>query len=323
VAQLLAFGRAQVLDTRRIDLAEVVAEFEPLLRKSLHRHHELHVIGEPGVIVEADPAKVQQVLMNLVLNAADAMPEGGRVEVHVGIQDVLHVDASDPEPLTPGRYGVIQVGDLGVGMDDVVRRRAFDPFFTTKPRGKGTGLGLSTAYGIVRQHLGTILVDSAVGLGTRMRVLLPTAVPAPHLAATTAPLPDVLIGPTATVDAGARTVLVVEDEGVVRELVRVALTRAGFRVLAARDGEEAMVRAAAHSGRIDLLLTDVVMPGLSGPELARRFRQARAESRVLFMSGYAADVIAEEGALAGDADLLSKPFTPDELVARVHDALGT
>jgi signal transduction histidine kinase len=321
VGQLLAFGRAQVLDTRRIDLAESVVEFEPLLRKSLRMHHELHVVSEPGIIVEADRAKVQQVLMNLVLNAADAMPEGGRIEVHVGVQDVRHVDPSEPEPLEPGQYGVIQVGDRGVGMDELTRRRAFDPFFTTKPRGKGTGLGLSTAYGIVRQHRGTILVDSGVGLGTRMRVLLPIAASVPHLVEGAAPLPNVKITPAAPVDDGARAVMVVEDEAAVRELVRVALTRAGFRVLAARDGEEALVRAAAHPGRIDLLLSDVVMPGLSGPELARRFRQARSEARVLFMSGYASDVIAEDGALPSDAELLSKPFTPDELVARVRAVL--
>jgi signal transduction histidine kinase/ActR/RegA family two-component response regulator len=321
VAQLLAFGRAQVLDTRRIDLAEVVAEFEPLLRKSLSVNHDLTVIAEPGIIVDADRAKVQQVLMNLVLNAADAMPSGGRVEVRVGVADIDQPDPSDPEPLARGAYGVIEVEDVGVGMDEETQRRAFDPFFTTKPRGKGTGLGLSTAYGIARQHRGTIEVVSALGEGTRMRVLLPLATAVPHLVDSAPPLPDVLISPGMPADEGARTICVVEDEGAVRELVRVTLTRAGFRVLAARDGEEALTRVAAYDGRIDLLLSDVVMPGLSGPELARRMRQARPSARVLFMSGYASDVIADEGGSISDGGLLAKPFTPDELVARVREAI--
>ncbi len=321
VAQLLAFGRAQVLDTRRIDLAEVVAEFEPLLRRSLGVSHELRVLAEPGIVVEADRAKVQQVLMNLVLNAADAMPAGGRVEVLVGIAHDIHPDPSDPEPIAVGSYGMISVNDTGVGMDEVTRRRAFDPFFTTKPRGKGTGLGLSTAYGIVRQHRGTILVESAVGSGTRMRILIPIAAPAPYLVITAPSTPDVPMAAVPPVADGAHTVLVVEDEPSVRELVRAALSRAGYRVLAARDGDEALTRSAAHDGRIDLLLTDVVMPGLNGREVARRFRLGRPDSRVLFMSGYAADVIADEGALAGDAELLVKPFTPDELEARVRAAL--
>ncbi|MDP1889576.1 MAG: response regulator [Gemmatimonadaceae bacterium] len=322
VAQLLAFGRAQVLDTRRLDLADAVAEFEPLLRKSLSVNHDLVVVAQPGVEVEADRAKVQQVLMNLVLNAADAMPDGGRVEVHVTTEDHLEPDPSDPEPLPAGRYGVISVGDFGVGMDEATRQRAFDPFFTTKPRGKGTGLGLSTAYGIARQHRGSIFVESAVGVGTRMRVLLPLAQEVPHLVTSALPLPDVLLNPAVAVEDGARTLLVVEDEGAVRELVRTALTRAGYRVLAARDGEEALTRAAAHAGRIDLLVTDVVMPGLNGRELALRFRQARPDARVLFMSGFAADVIAEDGGLSGDSELLLKPFTPDELLSRVRAALS-
>ena len=321
VAQLLAFGRAQVLDTKRIDLAEVVVEFEPLLRRSLGVSHELEVIAAPGIVVEADQAKVQQVLMNLVLNAADAMPSGGRVEVRVSLMEDVQPDATDPEPIAAGSYGVISVADRGVGMDEVTRRRAFDPFFTTKPRGKGTGLGLSTAYGIVRQHRGTILVESEVAAGTCMRVLLPVAAPAPHVLTSAPKTPDVPLPAIAPVEEGTVTVLVVEDEPSVRELVRAALARTGYRVLAARDGDEALTRAAAHAGRIDLLLTDVVMPGLNGRELALRFRQARPDGRVLFMSGYAADVVSDQGALAGDAELLLKPFTPVELEARVRAAL--
>ena len=321
VAQLLAFGRAQVLDIQRIELAEVVAEFEPLLRRSLGVTHELTVIAEPGIVVEADRAKVQQVLMNLVLNASHAMPSGGIVEVHVGLEEQVRPDPTDPEPIAPGRYGVICVSDTGIGMDEETRRRAFDPFFTTKPRGKGTGLGLSTAYGIARQHRGTILVDSVVGGGTQMRVFLPVAEAVPHVVTSLPPIQDVLLPAWSPEDAKA-TVLVVEDERAVRDLVRVALTRAGYRVMTARDGEEALTRAAAHDGPIDLLLTDVVMPGLNGREVARRFRDARPSSRVLFMSGYTSDVVAGEGVLAGDAELLMKPFTPDELAARVRVALG-
>lgn len=322
VAQLLAFGRAQVLDTKRIDLADVVAEFEPLLRRSLSANYDLQVIAEPGIVVDADRAKVQQVLMNLVINAADAMPGGGRVEVRVGVEELRRPSLSDPEPLRAGSYGVICVRDSGVGMDEETRRRAFEPFFTTKPRGKGTGLGLSTAYGIVRQHRGTIVMESVVGTGTSMRVLLPVAAPAPYQPHSLAETPE-LPAPAVVIPTDqAATVLIVEDEDAVRELVRVALARAGYRVLVARDGDEALTRAAAHDGRIDLLLTDVVMPGLNGREVAQRVRQVRPDSRVLFMSGYAAEVIAEGGALSGDAPLLVKPFTPDELHERVREAMG-
>jgi len=320
VAQLLAFGRAQVLDVNRIDLADTVVEFEPLLRRTLRETIDLSVTAEPGIVVEADRAKVQQVLMNLVINAVDAMPNEGRVEVRVTLEEVTDTAVPGPEPLVPGMYGVIIVTDTGVGMDDETRLRAFDPFFTTKPRGKGTGLGLSVAYGIARQHRGTIRVHSSPGGGTRMHVLLPLAPPQTLPKGEPPVLPDVSVGPGPSASAGA-TLMVVEDESAVRELVRAALSRAGYRILAARDGEEALTRAAAHEGRIDLLLTDVVMPGLNGPELARQFRRVRPEARVLFMSGYAADHIADEGMLSGDADLLAKPFAPDELVARVRTAL--
>ena len=327
VSQLLAFGRAQVLDTKRVDLAEIVLEFEPLLRKSLGVSHDLVVSTELGVVVEADKAKVQQVLMNLVLNAADAMPKGGRVDVRVGVETVGASDPSDPEPLPAGQYGVVVVQDHGVGMDEQTKQRAFDPFFTTKPRGKGTGLGLSTAYGIVRQHRGTINVKSAPGVGTEMRVLLPLLV-----AGQVSTLPPIYRPEKAVLEAALatlppstetpRTVLLVEDEGPVRDMVREALARQGYRVLAAREGDEALTRAAAHEGRIDLLLTDVLLPGVNGREVARRFRIARPDARVLFMSGYSADVLSEQEAAAGDAALLVKPFTPDELAQRVSEALA-
>ncbi len=322
VAQLLAFSRSQVLDVNRVDLDQVVAEFEPLLRTTLSENITLMVIAEPGIVVEADRSKVQQVLMNLVMNAADAMPNGGRVEVRVGLDEAARPDPSDPDPLATGTYGVITVSDTGIGMDAETRQKAFDPFFTTKPKGKGTGLGLSTAYGIARQHRGTIVVDSAMGFGTRMRVLLPLAAPAPFQPVVVSPVAEVAPCGASAVAPSLASIMVVEDERAVREFVSTALTRAGYRVLTAHDGHDALTRAAAHAGGIDLLLTDVVMPGLSGPELARRFRMARPGARVLFMSGYAADVIAAEGALPGAADLLVKPFTPDELVARLGASLS-
>ena len=322
VAQLLAFSRTQVLDVNRADLDQVVAEFEPLLRSTLSANINLIVIAEPGIVVEADRSKVQQVLMNLVINAADSMPKGGRLEVRVGLEEAALPDAADPDPLASGTYGVITVSDTGIGMDAETRQRAFDPFFTTKPKGKGTGLGLSTAYGIARQHRGSIVADSAVGFGTRMRVLLPLAVPAPFHPVVAPPAPQFSPGGASAPGGTLASVMVVEDERAVREFVHTALIRAGYRVLTAQDGDDALARAAAHEGGIDLLLTDVVMPGLSGPELARRFRVARPDARVLFMSGYAADVIAAEGTLPGDADLLVKPFTPDELVARLGATLG-
>jgi len=279
------------------------------------------VIAEPGIVVEADRPKVQQVLMNLVINAADAMPGGGRVEVRVGLDDVIDPDATDADAMVARSFGAITVSDGGIGMDDETRGRAFDPFFTTKPQGKGTGLGLSTAYGIVRQHRGTIAVESTLGVGTRIRVFLPLAPPVPGEPAALPDAPRAAEGRLPPPGAATSTLMVVEDEGAVREFVRTALTRAGYRMLEASDGHEALARAAEHDGDIDLLLTDVVMPGLNGRELARRFRAARPDARVLFMSGYAGDVVAAEGTLQGDADLLVKPFTPDELVARVCAAL--
>ena len=321
VAQLLAFSRTQVLDVDRIDLAEVVAEFEPLLRGALGGNIDLLVVAEPGVVVEADRPKVEQVLMNLVINAADAMPSGGRVEVRVGLEEVELPDPSVTDPLATGRFGAITVSDTGIGMDDETRRKAFDPFFTTKLQGKGTGLGLSTAYGIVRQHRGTIIVDSTVGAGTRMRVLLPLAKPKLLEPASKSATPGIPVRQAPRQRRETVTLMVVEDEASVRGFVRTALTRAGYQILEASDGSEALVRAAAHQGDIDLLLTDVVMPGLNGRQLARRFRAARPGVRVLFMSGYADDSIGAGGESPGDADVLVKPFTPDELVARVCAAL--
>ena len=316
VAQLLAFSRSQVLDVNRVDLDQVVAEFEPLLRTTLSENITLMVIAEPGIVVEADRSKVQQVLMNLVMNAADAMPNGGRVEVRVGLDESGASRSVRPGPAGDrhlrrhhrerhgDRHGR---GDAPEGVRSVLHHEA---------ERKGHGLGLSTAYGIARQHRGTIVVDSAMGFGTRMRVLLPLAAPAPFQPVVVSPVAEVAPCGASAVAPSLASIMVVEDERAVREFVSTALTRAGYRVLTARRPRCAHPRGGPCGG-IDLLLTDVVMPGLSGPELARRFRMARPGARVLFMSGYAADVIAAEGALPGAADLLVKPFTPDELVARL------
>jgi CheY-like chemotaxis protein len=264
--------------------------------------------------VEADPGQVEQVVLNLAVNARDAMPGGGRLSISTSAASV------PPEPRTgwpyyvaPGDYVRLDVHDSGMGMEPEVLTHLFEPFFTTKPAGKGTGLGLSTVYGIVKQSGGYVWAESQPGNGSRFVVLLarvPEGAGAQAQAAEAAPGRG----------CGA-TVLLVEDEDSVRSLARRVLTRAGYAVLEAADGESALEVARAHAGAIDLLLTDVVMPGGGGRKLAEAMERLRPATRVLYMSGYPGDAIAEHG-LAPEVDLLPKPFSPDTLLRRVASALG-
>ena len=310
--QLLAFGRKQLLQPSPVDPNEVVRSAARLLRSLVGERHTIRVdcVPELGTVV-ADPGQIEHAVVNLVLNARDAMPAGGEIRLETSLADVTAADA--PEGLTPGRYAVLAVSDTGVGMDEETKARVFEPFFTTKPAGEGSGLGLSTAYGVAAQSDGTIVVESQVGRGSTVALYLPWA-PRLHAVGETDPTP--------TVAFRRATVLVAEDREVVRNLVVSVLEREGLRVLAAADGEQALALAAAHDGAIDLLLTDVVMPGLDGDEVAERVHAERPDTAVLFMSGYTEREAIRRGAAEGDVAFIEKPFRPQELVEKIYAVLG-
>ncbi|HSU17385.1 PAS domain S-box protein [Longimicrobium sp.] len=313
--QLLAFSRRQVLQPRVVDLNAVIADTRRMLRRLIEEDVEIDVALDPGAgRVEADPGQVEQVVLNLAVNARDAMPGGGRLAISTSAASVPQEPRTGwPYYVAPGDYVRLDVRDSGMGMEPDILAHLFEPFFTTKPAGKGTGLGLSTVYGIVKQSGGYVWAESQVGAGSRFVVLLPRV---PDAGAAPAPAPEAAPGR----GCGA-TVLLVEDEDSVRSLARRVLARAGYQVLEAPDGERALEVAGAHAGAIDLLLTDVVMPGGGGRKLADAMGRVRPATRVLYMSGYPGDAIAEHG-LAPEVDLLPKPFSPDTLLRRVASALG-
>ena len=310
--QLLAFSRKQVLQRRVLNLNSVVADMEKMLRPLIGEDIALLTVFEPALgPVNADPGQLEQVILNLAVNARDAMPQGGRIVLKTGNRQLDEAAAARQPGLQAGRYAVLAVSDTGVGMDPTTQARIFEPFFTTKKPGKGTGLGLSTVYGIVQQHSGFVSVESAPGLGTTFKIHLP------HVEAL---VETPVAGPTrAASGRGSETVLVVEDEDEVRALAIEILREHGYTTLAAADGAEALRVAARHPGPLHLLLTDVVMPHLSGWELARQLSSIRPETKVLYMTGYSEIAVAHEG--VSDAIVLQKPFTPDLLAGRVREAI--
>jgi PAS domain S-box-containing protein len=312
--QLLAFSRRAPSETAVVDLRVMVRSLQKMLRRTIGEDIALTIdLPEHPLWVDADPSLLDQVLMNLAVNARDAMPRGGALRV-VAREVVLESDEPRlPEVVPAGRYAALSVADDGVGMEAATLERVFEPFFTTKEKGKGTGLGLATVFGIVKQHHGAITVDSAPGRGTVFTVYLP-------LAAAPAAEPASAGRDPEPAPRGDETVLVVEDQDNLLNLVVRALTAHGYQILAARGGEDALAKAAAFPAPIHLLLTDVVMPGLRGDELARELRSLRPETRVLFMSGYTDGRL---DALEGEerVDLLLKPFAPEELCRRVRAAL--
>jgi PAS domain S-box-containing protein len=310
--QLLAFSRKQVVAPRVLDLNQVVGETAKMLRRLIGEDITLTTVFDPSaLLIKADPSQVQQVLLNLAVNARDALPSGG----HLGIQTrCVTLDASGPRhglDLPSGAYVLLEVTDSGCGMTEEVRAHLFEPFFTTKGPGRGTGLGLSTVYGIVKQSGGDIVVDSHPGHGTRFRIYLPrVAVGTPEPAAATAQAPR-----------GSETVLIVEDEEQVRAVVQTILRRHGYHVLVALDGDEALRLSAKHAETIDLVITDVVMPQLSGPDLARQLLQSRPRMRVLFMSGYTGSALLPPHVQAAGTAFLQKPFTSEALLRQVRAVL--
>lgn len=312
VRQLLAFGRKQALEVRPLDLSEQVRRIEKILRAMVPESIELVLsLPEEHVVIRADATQLQQVVLNLVVNAHDAMIKtGGRLEVSVSREDNVERDAE--LELEPGAYGVLCVADSGHGIDEETRAHLFEPFFTTKERGKGTGLGLATVYGIVKQHHGAVSVTSSEGQGAIFRAYFPCTLESVR------PLP----GSTSAMPGRGETVLVAEDDPSVRTLVKSVLERNGYRVLVAEDGLAALELAREEKGRIDLLLSDVVMPGMNGRALRDALLESYPELRVLFMSGYTGDVLAGLGELERGVSLVPKPFTPEVLLGGIRKLLG-
>jgi CheY-like chemotaxis protein len=314
--QLLAFSRKQVLQPRIVDLNTVVTELTTMLRRIIGEHVELRLQLQPGLgRVLADPGQVEQVITNLAVNARDAMPSGGTLTIRTA-----DVDADDVPPQTPesspmlGPLVELSVSDDGVGMDERTQARLFEPFFTTKELGRGTGLGLAMVYGIVRQSGGHIRVSSRLHHGSTFSIYLPRA-------EGPAESPSEPPGWTEQPHE-AGTVLVVEDEETVRLLASRILRTRGYRVLEAREAAEAFRLVREHAGRIDLLVTDIVMPGMSGPALVERLLAAMPGLRVLYITGYAEEAIERRGALPAGGALLEKPFTAQQLADRVRMALA-
>jgi CheY-like chemotaxis protein len=274
---------------------------------------EMRLAAGSGV-VRTDPGQFELLVMNLVVNARDAMPGGGTISIETGDAEAAEFSGSAHWRVEEGRYVRVSVSDTGEGMDEATRARVFDPFFTTKPVGVGTGLGLATVYGIVKQSGGHIFVQSAPGQGSTFRIYLPCLDEAPE-AAGPAPRPEPL--------EGGETILVVEDQEALGEVIREGLGDLGYRVLLAGDGETALELAQRHEGDIHLILTDVVMPQMSGPDLARRIESIRAGIKVLFMSGYTSDVLGYKGAMDRGIQIIEKPFTNQALARKLREVLAS
>jgi signal transduction histidine kinase len=311
--QLLAFSRQQVLQPTVLDLNAVVTGVEKMLARLLGEDIELSWVksAEAGQ-VHADAGQLEQVIMNLVVNARDAMPNGGRLTIKTA--NVLVEKPSTELPdLAPGRYVTIAVMDTGTGMDSATKDRIFEPFFTTKDKSKGTGLGLSTVYGIVHQSGGHINVESELGKGTTFTIYLPETDRSPSALAQ-------LAGEPTTLD-GTETILLVEDEDAVRAIMKSILLKHGYQVLEAQNGGEAFLICEQADTKIDILVTDVVMPRMSGRKLSDRLLAIRPNLKVLYVSGYTDKMILEHGVEAG-VEYLQKPITPDALLRKVRDVLG-
>lgn len=311
--QLLAFSRRQMLQPKILDLNELIVEMGRLLKRLLREDIEYKVVlGEPLARVQADPGQMEQVLLNLIVNAADAMPNGGTLTIETQNQHVDEKYAESRAPLAPGDYVMLVVSDSGHGMDTGTKARIFEPFFTTKEPGKGTGLGLATVYGVVKQSSGYIFVDSAPGEGATFEIYLPQ-VPEQVLAAEAKER-------AAQLRRGRETVLLAEDEEEVRTLTCEFLKAAGYQVLTAADGAEALTIGEQLRDEIDMLVTDVVMPRMRGPELAQRLKNLLPGLKVVYISGYTEE-LSEASLLLEGASFLQKPFSRDALLRQVHDAL--
>jgi CheY-like chemotaxis protein len=315
VGQLLAFSRRQVLQMTDLDLNASVPELMKMLRRVIGAHIELSLHPGQGLgIVRADPGQIDQMLTNLCINARDAMPDGGRITIETSDATIDEAYCDAHAGAQPGRYVRLTVADTGCGMDETTRGQAFEPFFTTKEVGKGTGLGLSTVYGLIKQHGGLVDLTSQVGRGTMFEIYLPVIEPGQ------APDENVADEPRAA-PRGCETVLLAEDEDMVRRLTRSILERSGYTVLAARDGAEAVEVFAQHADEVDLALLDVVMPNLGGRAVLERIRAIKPDVPVLFTTGYSVDAIHKDFVLDSGLSLIQKPYDREELLGRVRRTL--
>jgi PAS domain S-box-containing protein len=313
--QLLAFSRKQILQPRVLDMNSVVGNVEPMLRRLIGEDISITAAcGARGYVV-ADPGQLEQVLVNLVVNARDAMPEGGRITIETRNIALDENYTSEHAPVIPGRYVMLSVGDTGVGMNRDTKEHAFDPFYTTKEAGKGTGLGLATVYGIVKQSGGYVYIYSEQGRGTTLKLYFPEVSAAAAFATTEHRVASTHI------ERGSETILLVEDEEAVRALTSRILQKQGYRVIEAQHGREAMDIATSEEGHIDLVLTDIVMPGINGRGLVERLTGIRPRIKSLFMSGYTDDDIVRRGFIEPSKAFLQKPFTSDSLLQTVRKVL--
>ena len=311
--QLLAFGHKQVIQIQPLDLNAVVVNLDHMLRHTLGENIELVTAATDRLrSIEADPGLMEQIIMNLVVNARDAMPSGGKLIVQTANMVADETMVARHPGVTPGDYVALVVKDNGTGMTEEVKRQAFEPFFTTKERGRGLGLGLSTVYGIVKQFGGFVELDSQLARGTEVRMFFPTV---SHPARELPEEPEASSGP------GSETILVVEDESTVRRLTLRILTGLGYHVLEARNGDEALNVFDQFQGVIDLVLTDVIMPRMGGPELVAHLRQKTTGLKILYMSGYTDDIRMDGLHVENAASLILKPFTRESLSAEIRRVL--
>jgi two-component system, cell cycle sensor histidine kinase and response regulator CckA len=311
--QLLVFSRNQVIQPIVVDLNSLVAQMDQMLRRLIGENIELvtETCSDLGLI-RGDPGQIEQVILNLAVNARDAMPRGGRLIIETANADIDEEHARTQLDCVPGAYVMLAVSDSGSGIDEEIKAHIFEPFFTTKEQGKGTGLGLSTVYGIVKQDGGHIRVESEPGSGAVFRIYFPRV--------GDRPLPKIVPRPS-TRRRGTETILLVEDEAALRRVVGEMLLRLGYTILEASDSLSVEKLVDDYKKPIELLLTDVVMPELGGRDLALRLRAVRREMKVLFMSGYADDTIVQQGVLESGAAFLQKPFTPDALASKIREVL--
>jgi two-component system cell cycle sensor histidine kinase/response regulator CckA len=313
--QLLAFSRQQVLDPRIVDLNETLVQVDRMIRRIIGEHIELRTLPADGLWkVKVDPGQVEQVIMNLVVNARDAMPTGGTLTLESANVELDAAYAQEHAGVIPGMHAMLAVSDTGSGMSKEIQSRIFEPFFTTKERGKGTGLGLSTVFGIVKQSGGSVWVYSEPGVGTTFKIYFPRSLEAEKARR---------VSGFVRAPGGSETILLVEDEAPVRRVARTILTRIGYRVIEAVDPQDALRRATEFNGAIHLLVTDVVMPQMSGRALSERLVATRPETRVLFMSGYTDDTIVHHGALEPGLAFLQKPINPENLGRKVREVLDS
>jgi two-component system cell cycle sensor histidine kinase/response regulator CckA len=314
--QLLAFSRKQILQFRVIDLNSVLADIEQLLRRMIGEDIELVFLLEPALgHIRADQGQIEQVVMNLAVNARDAMPKGGKfiIETNNAVLDESY--ARNRTTVVPGNYVLLVVSDTGTGIEKEIQEHIFEPFFSTKPAGKGTGLGLSTAYGIVKQSGGNIWVYSEPGKGTTFKIYLPRIDDHPVA-------PEIAIEGV-EVTHGSETILLVEDEDGLRSLASDVLQMSGYTVITAPNAKEAFEIHSQQRDRIHLLLTDVVMPGASGRELAEQLKARDPQLKILYMSGYTDDTVVLHAAFEEGIHFLQKPFSPDKLTEKVREVLDT